>query len=114
MLKTIWKLIRTAVVVIGVFMQVWANLAVGIIGNENNPANLMFLAIPVIGVLGAVFARFKVTGMVRTLYVMAIVQVMIAIAAWAWVGANIALITFFFVLVWLTSAAMFRKAAGND
>ena len=60
-------LLAAGLAVLGVFLQVWANLAVGIIGNEGNPANLMFLAIPVVGVVGALISRFRPAGMVLTL-----------------------------------------------
>jgi hypothetical protein len=103
--------LAAGIAVLGVFFQIWANLAVGIIGNENNPANLMFLIIPAVGVLGAILARFEARGMVRTLNAMAITQVLIALLAWVFAGANILVMTGLFVLLWLTSAALFRKAA---
>ena len=104
-------LLAAGLAVLGVFLQVWANLAVGIIGNEGNPANLMFLAIPVIGVLGALISRFRPAGMVLTLAAMALTQCLIAIAAWIWVDANILVMTVLFSLWWMTSAGLFSKAA---
>ena len=106
--------LAAGIAVVGVFLQVWANLAVGIIGNENNPANLMFLAIPLVGVLGALLARFKPSGMARTLVAMAITQVLIGITAWAWVGANVLVVTVVFVMIWLMSAGLFRQAASSS
>ena len=52
------------------FFMVWSNLAVGIIGDEGNPANLMYFGVLGIGVVGAIHARFKAPGLARTLYVM--------------------------------------------
>ena len=39
-------------------MLVWANLAVGLIGSEDNPANLMYLGVLAVGIIGALVARF--------------------------------------------------------
>ena len=103
--------LAAGIAVIGVFFQVWAILAVGIIGNESIPANLMFLSIPVVGVVGAILARFKARGMASTLYAMSITQVLIALVAWIVVGANILLMTGLFALLWLIAAGLFRKAA---
>ena len=104
-------LLAAGLAVLGVFLQVWANLAVGIIGNEGNPANLMFLAIPVVGVVGALISKFKAAGMVLTLSAMAVTQCLIAIAAWVWVDANILVMTVLFSLWWMTSAGLFSKAS---
>ena len=41
------------------FILVWMNLAVGIIGDEGEPANLMFGAVLAIGVIAAAIARFR-------------------------------------------------------
>jgi hypothetical protein len=38
------------------FMLFWSNLAVGIIGNEDNPANLMYFGVVAVGFVGAIGA----------------------------------------------------------
>ena len=35
------------------FLLIWVNLAVGVIGNEDNPMNLMFFGVVVLAVIGA-------------------------------------------------------------
>ena len=45
------------------FFLIWVNLAVGIIGDEDNPANLMFFGVVLVGILGAIAARFRPRGM---------------------------------------------------
>ena len=45
------------------FLTVWVNLAVGMIGNEENPANLVFLGVLLVAVVGAIAARFRADGM---------------------------------------------------
>ena len=55
-------------------LLVWVNGAVGIIGSENNDANLMYAGVIVVGAIGAIIARFKPGGMARALFAMALVQ----------------------------------------
>lgn len=45
------------------FLIIWANLAVGIVGSENNPANRSFFAALGVGIVGALLARFRAKGM---------------------------------------------------
>ena len=45
----------------------WVNLAVGIIGEPDNPANLMYAGVVVIGALGGLLARFRPAGMARAM-----------------------------------------------
>ena len=49
------------------FLLVWLNLAVGIIGDEDNPANAMYIGVLAVGVVGALLARFRPRGMARAL-----------------------------------------------
>ena len=49
--------LAVAVAVGAAFLMTWANLAVGIIGNEGNPAHLMFFGVVAIGLCGAAVAR---------------------------------------------------------
>ena len=39
---------------LAVFLLVWINLAVGIIGSEDNPLNMLYLLIPMIGFVGTI------------------------------------------------------------
>lgn len=45
--------------VLGGFMVIWSNLAVGMIGNEDNPVNLWFGAVLMIAIAGGVLSRFR-------------------------------------------------------
>ena len=40
------------------FLMVWINLAVGIVGSEDNPVNLLFFAILLVGAIAAPLGRF--------------------------------------------------------
>ena len=93
------------------FILVWMNLAVGIIGTEDNPANLMFGGVPAVGIVGAVIARLQPHGMARALVATALAQALVAVIALAAGLGYTLVLTAFFVALWLTSARLFRKAA---
>lgn len=99
------------IAVAAAFLIVWINLAVGIIGSEDNPANQMFFAVPLVAAIGAAIARFRPRGMSDAMIAAACAQVgtfVIALAAgWAFIGP----ITLFFTALWLAAAYLFRRAA---
>jgi hypothetical protein len=91
----------------------------GIIGEVGDPADLMYAAVLATGVAGAVLARLRPAGMVRTLAAMAAVQAVVAAIALA-AGeqdapgtsvAEILGINALFVALFATSALLFRRAA---
>ncbi|MDP2260607.1 MAG: hypothetical protein Q8J89_12925 [Caulobacter sp.] len=102
--------LAVAIAAVAGFLLVWANLAVGVIGNEDNPLNAMFGGILLVGVLGAAIARFRASGMARTMIAMAAAQVVVAVVAQIY-GHFIWPMTVVFAAIWLGSAALFRKAA---
>ena len=107
------------VAVVAAFILIWINLAVGIIGSEDNPANLMYGGVLAVGILGALLARFQPHGMARALaataFAQALAGVIALMAGWGSTGANwpgaIVVLTGFFAVLWLLSAWLFRKAA---
>lgn len=65
----------------GLLLLVWANLAVGIVGSENDPFNAFyFLAVPLV-VLGAILSRLKPSGMAATMALATAVPAILAVAA---------------------------------
>ncbi len=66
---------------LGAFLLVWSNLAVGIIGNEGNDANLMYFGVLAVGFVGALIARLKPAGMAFTMIAMTFALVLVAIIA---------------------------------
>src|SRR5688572_13837431 len=74
---------RTAVgvAVAAALLLVWINLAVGIIGTEDNPANLMYIGLLAVGFIGALIARFQPQGMARALFATALAQALVAVIA---------------------------------
>lgn len=62
----------------GLFL-IWVNLAVGLIGSEGNPINLLYFGVIVIGILGAVMGRLNPNKMSQTLFTMAGAQALITV-----------------------------------
>jgi hypothetical protein len=100
------------------FILVWVNLAVGIIGTEDHPGNLMYGGVLAVGIIGAIVARFQPDGMARVMIVIALAQLLVAvIAVTAGMGypasppLEILGLNAFFAALWLMSAWLFRKAA---
>ena len=46
-----WYRAGAALALLGMFLTAWANLAVGIVGSEDNPANMLFFAALLVGVV---------------------------------------------------------------
>ena len=107
------------VAVVAAFILIWMNLSVGIIGSEDNPANLMYGGVLAVAVLGGLMVRFQPHGMARVLAATALAQAFVGVialmAGLGSTGANwprvIVVLTGFFSALWLISASLFRKAA---
>ena len=95
--------------IMAAFLTVWINLAVGIIGNEDNPMNLMFFGVLAVALGGAIIARFRAAGMRKAMYAAGIAQIAVFAAA-AFMGALIPVVTLFFTALWLAAAALYGKA----
>lgn len=99
------------------FILVWTTLAVGVIGDEENPANLMYGGVLAVGGLAAVIARFRPSGLARAMVATALAQA--SVAAIAMVAgrsptssaAEILALNGIFVALFLGSAGLFRRAA---
>jgi hypothetical protein len=115
----VWYRAGAAIGLAGAFLLVWINLAVGIIGSENNPLNLMFFGVILAAVVGSIVARFRAQGMTLAMTVAATIQALIGIGVFILdLGAAeppgvfglLGLIEFF-AFPWLLSAWCFRRAA---
>ena len=117
-----WGRAGAAVMILTSFLLVWVNLAVGFLGSEGNPANIMFLLVLGIAVGGSIATRLRSAPMVRTMLSAAIVQILVATTAlaagWAspgWEGVyEVVMGSTLFGGLWLISAALFRNAAKDD
>lgn len=107
-----------AVAIAAAFLLVWLNGAVGIIGSENNDANLMYFGVIAVAIAGAIMARFRPPGMALAMYATAGAQAAVAaIAIVADLGpdapkwpADILVLTAFFVALWVLAGRLFRRA----
>lgn len=100
-----------AIAVVTGFLTIWVNGAVGMLGDEGNPANLLFGGVLLVGIIGAILARFRPEGMALAMYATALAQG--AMTVYALVGgySEVVVHVGFFIIPWLLSASLFQKAA---
>ncbi len=100
-------------------LLVWVIGAVGVLGVDGDPADLMYIGVLVVGIIGAIIARFQPHGMARALFATALAQALVAVIAlilgmhqapYSSVGEILGL-NGFFVALFLGSAWLFRNAA---
>lgn len=114
--------IAAAVAAAGAFLLIWINGAVGIIGDEENKANLLFFGVLAVAAAGSIVARFRARGMAIALYATAGAQVLVAaLAITLRLGASgpiwprdILALTLMFSTLWLVSGWFFGRAARNE
>jgi len=107
--------VAAGIAIAAAFLLAWVNLAVGFIGDEGNPANLLFAGVLAVAAGGAVIARFRPGGMARAMLATAVAQALVAaIALTGAVGPvavrDLLLGTAFFTVLWLASAWLFHRA----
>jgi GNAT superfamily N-acetyltransferase len=106
----------TGVAALSTLALIWITAAVGIIGDEHHPANMLYGAVLVIVLIGAVATRFRSSGIARALIIAAIAQALIGAAAveekwgadkpgypWDVIG-----LTLGFTALWVLAACLFR------
>ncbi len=94
------------------FLQIWINLAVGIIGNEDNPANITYFVVVLIAICGAAVARGHAPLMARAMVVTLAVQGLFC-AVHLIEGHFTVVIDVFFMALWLLSSRLFARAASE-
>ena len=100
------------------FLLVWINLAVGIIGEPDEVANLMYIGVLAVGIAGVFVARFRPQEMARALFATALAQALVAVIALIFgLGSGsppgvlgILILNGFFVSLFVASALLFRYA----
>lgn len=107
--------------VLSTLMLIWMNGAVGIIGDEDEWPNMLYLGVFLCGFFGTIISRFKPRGMARTLFTMATVQMLIPLIAFLTVAEKVIFdppgvlgvlaINTFFAALFTISGFLFRKAS---
>ena len=102
-----------AIGLLACFFTVWSNLAVGIVGNEDNPVNLLFFGIVLIALLGSAIARLRPRGMMAAMIVTALAQGAVGLAL---LSTEVVVLPFTAIMVaaWLSAAALFHRAAEHQ
>lgn len=103
------------VAIAGAFLLTWINAAVGI---TDSIADLAYLGVPLVGIIGAFLGRFRPAGMARALLATALVQALvgvIAVVAGLVPAHNAAVeilgLTGFFVVLFAGSAWLFWRSS---
>jgi hypothetical protein len=106
-----------ALALLGAFLTIWANLAVGIVGSENNPPNMLFFAALLVGFVMACIGRFRARAMsIATLATAASLGIAFAFAVTQPTDEPFvphireALGTGVFAALFVASSALFRRA----
>jgi hypothetical protein len=101
------------------FLSFWFTGAVGIIGNESEDSNLLFLGVVLVALAGSMVALFRAQRMAVAMCVAAAAQAAVPVIAsiigdsnmsaiWA---PEVIVLTIVFTAMWLASARLFRAAA---
>ena len=94
-----------AVALAASFLTVWANGAVGMIGNEDNPYNLLFFGVIGIALLGSVAARFRPAGTAVAMLVAAAAQASLGVVG-AFADLRGGIFSAMFAGLWLLGAGL--------
>ena len=96
----------------------WTTGAVGIIGSEANPGNLVYVGLVPLAILGAIIARGRAPQMAWAMFVVAVGQVLVPVIAFASLAnpksealqPEVFVATGVLAALWLGSAWFFRKS----
>ncbi len=98
------------------FLLIWINGAVGIIGDSD--INMLYIAVPLAGILGSLATSFRPQGMARTLFAMALIQALIPVVAliinqpdFSPGVVGVLVLNSVFVTLFIGSGLLFRRAA---
>lgn len=81
------------------------------LGEPGTPANAIFFGVVGLAVIGAAWARLTAQGMAYAMIAAAIAQAAAGFVALAADGVSVFVLNAVFVVLWLVSAALFRRAA---
>lgn len=109
--------VGVGVLLAAIFLLIWINGAVGIVGDESHPFNLLYGGVILVAVVGALVSRFRPAGMAYAMIATAGTQTLVGIMAVV-VGGNeppgpvwLAILNGGFVALFLGAAWLFARAA---
>ena len=104
--------IASGIAVLAAFLLIWTNLAVGMIGSEDNGYNMLFGGVLAIALVGSIATRFRPTGMALATAAAGVAQIAIAVGG---IPADPRGAFFSAMLggFWLLAALLFRKSANR-
>ena len=92
-------------------LLIWVNLAVGMIGDDGTAANLLYIFVLFVALIGASIARFEPREVSIAMFATAGAQVVVAVIALvAGLGPTLAADAFF-IGAWVASGLLFRQAS---
>lgn len=94
------------------FLTIWVNLAVGMIGSEDNPYNLLFIGNLALVLICGIAVRLQPSAMVKVAALAAAVQLALAVGGLG-TDQRGAIFSAVFALFWLFSAALFRAGSSR-
>ncbi len=109
--------LAVALAVLASFLLIWVNAAVGIIG-EDNPANLLYLAVVAIAFFGATASKFEARKSSYAMFAAAAAQALVPVIALVFWNSDFSpgvmqvfALNGFFVMLWIASGLLLRRAA---
>ena len=102
--------IAVAIMAGAALLLVWANLAVGIIGEPGNPWNLLYFGVLAVLVVGASIARLEPRAMALVLFATAGAQALVAVIALVAGQPVKGPVDLVFIGLWVASGLLFRQA----
>ena len=103
--------LAAAVALVGAFLLAWINAVAHLVAGRDHPANLLVLAIPVMGLMLGWRSRWQPAGLARVMLVMAAAQLLLAVAVAATNSLKHAVVLMVFTAPWLVSLLLFRRAS---
>ena len=109
-MKTTTYRVAVALAVAAALLPLWMY---GAVATENDSPGPMFFGPVVVGIIGALIARFRPQGVVRALFAAALAQALFAVIAMiAWQQyVEISVLNGFLIALWVGAAMLFRQAA---
>ena len=116
--KSVMYKSASALTVLTAFLLIWINGAVGLLGSEDNPMNLMYGAVIAILFLGAIATGLKARGMSYVVFAAALAQLLVPLIAYIInqspiTGdlARVVAMSSFFGVLWIGAALLYRRAS---